>query len=154
MKLSEEARRIRNAYHRQYYATHKEQCEENKRKYWERKAKKAKEFQTSNYDREVMYWISVMCLSNKEKTYDRSLFPVREFISLCVFCGLTEQYAHRIYKYVLQKDYYQFEKDEWVWCYISGSNNLKSNWVDDYFIIPIDSYTEEEYAQFKDKFSI
>ena len=39
MKLSEEARKKRNEYHREYYRTHREQYAETKRRYWENKAR-------------------------------------------------------------------------------------------------------------------
>ena len=42
-ELSEAAREARREYNREYRRTHKAQLEENRRKYWERKAAKMKE---------------------------------------------------------------------------------------------------------------
>ena len=54
MKMTEEMKAARRAYDRAYYASHKEQAAERKRRYWERKAarlaaeKAAMEIDTQN----------------------------------------------------------------------------------------------------------
>lgn len=40
--LSEEAKKVRREYDRQYRITHREQIKENNRRYWERKAARMK----------------------------------------------------------------------------------------------------------------
>ena len=99
---------------------------------------------------EVKFWIANMCLSNCYKTSDRSLFPVKEWISYAAFCGLSEKYAKKIYNYILNNNYYHFSSDGKVcWCYVSG--DLRWDWKEDYFIVPHDDYTAEEWQSIADK---
>lgn len=70
-----------------------------------------------------------MCISNADKTYDRSLFPVKELISFLALIGMDGKYAQKVYKYV--------QKNEPYGCYISG--HPKAAWHEDYFVLPFDS---------------
>ena len=85
---------------------------------------------------EAKYWICQMCISNADKDYDRSLFPVKEFSWLISFCGLTQHYAKRVYNYILNSD----NRADTYGCYISGASN--ADWLDDYFVLPFDSKAE------------
>lgn len=147
MQLSEEARKLRNARAREYYATHKQQYAEANRRYWENKA--AKENQKTKSAKEkpkvelgASYWICRMVLSNWNKTYDKSLFPVSNFVSMCFFSGFSERYAKRIYNYILNNNYHELFPDEVYWCYVSGENSQE--WVQDYFVLPFPEHTYDE----------
>lgn len=70
-----------------------------------------------------------MCISNADKDYDRSLFPVKELIAFLACVGLDTKYAQKVYKYV--------QKNEPYGCYISG--HPKAPWKEDYFVLPFDS---------------
>lgn len=98
---------------------------------------------------EVKFWIAAMCQSNCSKSYDKTLFSVKEFISLCHFCGLSTKYAKKIYGFILDNNYYDFEPETQYLCYVSGSQ--QSDWQDDYFVIPYHYHTEEEWANIKDR---
>ena len=159
MELSEEARKIRNAKARAYYATHKKQYAEANRRYWEKQAIKEAQAQKkepvihpkriTKAEYEVMFWIAHMCLSNKRKMNDKSLYPVKEFVSCCGFCGYTEKYAKKIYNYILEHNTFEFKPGFASICYVSGKNSQP--WIDDYFVIPVSDYTEEEYQQICDE---
>lgn len=98
---------------------------------------------------EVKFWIANMCCSNWHKTYDATLFPVEEWISYANFCGMDIKYAKKVYDYILKNNYYDFEPGQYSWCYVSGSS--KSKWYDDYFVIPINNYSLEEWQGFVDE---
>ena len=76
---------------------------------------------------EVKYWVCQMCISNCNKSYDRTLFPVREFIWLCDFCGISERYAKKVYDYIILNEPFG--------CYVSGPAN--GSWDKDYFVLPV-----------------
>jgi len=155
MALSEEARAIRNAKAREWYAKNKEKAKAANERYWERLAEKEQNANTdckksgSSFEREVMFWIARMCLSNKSKSYDKSLYPVEQFISHCIFCGFSEQYAHRVYNYILDNNNYEFEDGKIAQCYVSGDK--RNDWKDDYFVIPVCAFTEEEFVTFANR---
>jgi hypothetical protein len=155
MALSEEAKAIRNAKAREWYSKNKERQKAANERYWERLAAKENSKNTeckksnSSFEREVMFWIARMCLSNKSKRYDKSLYPVSTFISHVVFCGFSEQYARKIYNYILDNNNYEFEDGSVAQCYVSGDK--RNDWKDDYFVIPVFEFTEEEFATFANK---
>lgn len=94
---------------------------------------------------EVKFWICHMCIANYNKPWNRSLVPVSEWVSdLCLFCGITMQYAKKVYDYILDNNEYDFETDSYSWCYVSGE--VWDEWDKDYFVIPISNYTEEEWC--------
>ena len=71
----------------------------------------------------------LMAQFNESKEYDRSLFPVNQFIAYLLFCGYDRERATQevkaIYDYTLNNMPFG--------CYITGGrNNL---WLDDYFEI-------------------
>lgn len=149
MELSEAAKEKRREYARRYYKRFPEKRKKWTHDYWERKAKKECEttIWKNEQDREAMYWIASMCISNSGKTHDKSLFPVREFITLCRFCGLNEKYAKSIYDYINENNHYEFKRGHDVLCYVSGSP--KDEWFEDSFVIPVLTYTEDEFWAFK-----
>ena len=108
-----------------------------------------------NYDfsDEVMFWYLNMCISNRHKTYDRSLFPVGEFISMLHFCGYDIYYAKKVYDWLMkygEGDYFKYN-DTFYSFYISGES--WNDWKNDYFVIdPCDTDDEEnEYYELKYK---
>ena len=80
-----------------------------------------------------------MCISNSHKTYDKLLFPVQEFLWYCDFCGLSVEYARKIYDYIMIKEPFG--------CYVSGQKS--NSWVNDYFVLPYD--TEENWQKRADQ---
>ena len=102
-----------------------------------------------NIKDEAMYWIANMCVSNKRKTLDASLYPVKEWLSMCRFCGLSERYAKRIYDYVYTHNHFEFEPQRHSLCYITGDE--RNSWTEDYFCLPIGNYETAEWAAIKDK---
>ena len=97
----------------------------------------------SNFPDEVKYWIANMCCSNYRKDYDQSLFPVVEWIHYASFCGLSEKYAKKVYDYILNHNYYDFEPNTSYWCYVSG--DYRNPWYEDYFVLPIGCKTLKEW---------
>lgn len=116
--------------------------------YWKGVAD-AKNGRVSDIALEAKYWIANMCISNYEKSYDRSLYPVKEWIWFCRFCGLSQKYARRIYDYVLDNNYHEFEKNEPLCCYVTGRPS--GLWGGDYFVIPLHVYTKEKWQEIADK---
>ena len=76
---------------------------------------------------EAKHAICLMCASNEKKEYDRTLFPVREFIAFCHMAGLGEKYAKNVYDYVMNNMPYG--------AYISGG--ARNPWYEDYFVVPV-----------------
>ena len=74
------------------------------------------------------FWLAHMEISNQFKDYDRSLYPVEEFISRCWFSGLDKTYAKKIYIYVLEH--------QPLGGYITGSGRAEDPWEKDYFVLP------------------
>ena len=101
----------------------------------------------SKFPDEVKYWIAMMCAANEYKSYDRSLYQVKDFN---YDFSLSEKYAKRIYDYILLNNYYDFMPDEWSWCYVSGAQN--EDWHDDYYVLPYGSYEPEEWCKIIDMF--
>lgn len=102
----------------------------------------------AQFPTEVKFWIAHMCASNYRKDYDRSLFAVSDWIRFARFCGMGETYAKRIYDFILRHEFYEFEPDRQSWCYVSGS--ARSNWVDDYFVVPWSDYELPEWEKIID----
>lgn len=75
---------------------------------------------------QARWWVCNMGVSNSHKAYSRLVFPVEEFLWLCDFCGLSTEYAKRIYDFILVNEPFG--------CYVSGKAN--SPWVKDSFILP------------------
>lgn len=73
-----------------------------------------------------------MVLSNRNKTHDRSLFPVSELCTMACFIGLPDKNAKDVYNYVFHKEPFG--------CYISGAPG--EHWTLDYFVLP--SLSEKE----------
>lgn len=107
----------------------------------------------TDFQEEVKFWIAHMCCSNYEKSFDRSLFPVQEFIFYCDFCGVSEKFAKKVYDYILNKEdsLYEFRKDRWSWCYVTG--DARNKWHQDYFVIPVSDYALEEWQSITDALS-
>lgn len=77
-------------------------------------------------DDEAAFMVCNMCIMNANKDYNRSLFPVKEFISFCRFAGLNKEYAKSVYDYIMANEPYG--------CYISG--DVDWDWEYDYFCLP------------------
>ena len=88
---------------------------------------------------QARWWVCNMGVSNSHKAYSRLVFPVEEFLWLCDFCGLSIEYAKRIYDFIL--------KNEPFGCYVSGES--WSKWTDDCFILP--RGTKEDWQAEADK---
>lgn len=101
----------------------------------------------SEFPDEVKYWIAMMCSANEYKNYDRGLYSVSDFV---FDFNLQEKYAKRIYDYILKNNYYDFRKNEWSWCYVSGEQYSK--WNEDYFVIPYSDYEPQEWCIIIDEF--
>jgi hypothetical protein len=98
---------------------------------------------------EVKFWIANMCISNCSKTYDASLFSVRDFVFYITQCGLSEKYAKKVYDYILKHNMYDFKPKVYCECYVSGDKRWK--WFEDYFVLPISCYTRDEWQQIANK---
>ena len=103
----------------------------------------------ANISLEAKYWIANMCISNYDKSFDRSLYPVREWVWRCRFSGLSQNYAKRIYDYILNHNYFDFRPEGMALCYVTGSE--KKTWDGDYFVLPLWNYTKEEWQEIADK---
>ena len=82
-------------------------------------------------------WAKFYCchfmISNSDKEYDRSLYPVSEFIARAVgFDGISRNLAKKIYDYIMINQPYG--------CYVSGEHDAP--WEEDYFVIG--NWTKEE----------
>ena len=86
--------------------------------------------------------ICEMAIFNAEKDYDRSLFPVREFIAYCRASGMPDGFAKRVYDYVYKHG--DMASDATLGAYISGEP--RAAWTEDYFVVP--SWRSDElYAE-------
>lgn len=86
-----------------------------------------------------------MAISNANKDYDRSLFPVREFIWRCRMFGMPDGFAKRVYDYVYK--YGDIGSDATLGAYISG--DPRAVWTEDYFVVP--SWRSDELCAERDR---
>ena len=92
---------------------------------------------------DAKFWIANMCFANHKRDFDKSLYSVGDFISWVRFSGLSEKYAKTIYDYSLINNYFEFKPGRFSWCYVSG--DCRSRWENDFFVLPLWDYTEEEW---------
>lgn len=71
--------------------------------------------------------LAFMWKCNRDKWYDRTLFPMKEFSAFCRFAGISKKDMMRVYNYVLEN------YDECYGCYISGDPCGPPS--DDYFVL-------------------
>ena len=118
--------------------------------YWKRveDAQSGKVRNHHTFRDEVKYWIAQMCRFNHSKTYDQSLYPVKEWIWCCTFSGASVRYAKKVYDYILNENYYDFDPECNCWCYVSG--DPQDDWQDDYFVIPTSDHTKDEWTEIAD----
>lgn len=152
MELSEAAKEKRREYARQYYARNPEKRKKWINDYWERKAKRAQEEKAGKTEKDAKFWIAHMCVVNELKDSSKGLFPVKEFVSMCLFMGFTKEYANNIYKFIFANNYFQFRDGEYAWCYVSGGAH--NDWLDDYFVLPFGTYSTKEYVEFEKAYDI